>query len=216
MTKVCLLDNDIIHKLIALQLFDEAISVLQLATTDLRVLPTAKFVFQRKRKQNIQYPDEIWAKVIHLVEACSTLSDPSPEQAEASAIETKQLERFRNEIQVGEAALIVATRLEPNFLLVSGDKRCMKGLAAIPQPIYQRLCGRMICLEQIILKLISELGFEAVRDRVLPMVDCDKTLKICFGYSMPAIEESVISGLTSYINEIHKYAPALLMALELI
>ena len=214
MAKVCFLDNDIIHKLVAFQLFEEAIAVLQIVKTDLRVLPTARFFFQAKRKQQIQYPDAVWAEVINLVAACSIIPEPSPEQAQASIEETRQLEKFKHEIQAGEATLIVATRLEPDFLLLSGDKRCMKALAAVPEPIYQRLCGRVVCLEQIILKLILTLGFETVRDRILPMVDCDKTLKICFGYSMSASEASVVAGLTSYISDIHEDAPALLMRLE--
>lgn len=214
MTKLCFVDNDIITKLVAFQLFEEAIAVLQVIKTDLRVLPTAKFVFQAKRKQQVHYPDEVWAAVIDLVTTCSTLAEPSFEQTEASLEETRQLEHFKDEIQAGEAALIVATRLEPDFLLFSGDKKCMKALATIPKPIYQRLCGRVVCLEQMILKLIQKLGFEAVRDRILPMVNFDKTLKICFGYSTPAPKETVLVGLNSYISEIYACAPNLLMSLE--
>jgi hypothetical protein len=68
----------------------------------------------------------------------------------------------------------------------------------------------VICLEQIILKLIEVNGFKFVRDRILPMVSCDKSLQICFGVSSPATEENVIAGLTSYINEIRQQAPDLL------
>lgn len=96
------------------------------------------------------------------------------------------------------------------FLLLSGDKNCMSGLAAIPEQIYKRLCGRVICLEQIILKLIEVKGFVFVRDRVLPMVSCDKSLQICFGVSSPANEENVSVGLNSYINDIRQQAPNLL------
>jgi len=71
LAKVCFLDNDIIHKLVAFQLFEEAIAVLQIVKTDLRVLPTARFFFQAKRKQQIQYPDAVWAEVSNLVAACS-------------------------------------------------------------------------------------------------------------------------------------------------
>jgi hypothetical protein len=49
-----------------------------------------------------------------------------------------------------------------------------------------------------------------VRDRILPMVSCDKSLQICFGVSSPATEENVIEGLNSYINDIRQQAPNLL------
>ncbi|MCA6573230.1 MAG: hypothetical protein IM537_07050 [Pseudanabaena sp. M57BS1SP1A06MG] len=94
--------------------------------------------------------------------------------------------------------------------MLSGDKNCITQLAAIPEQIYKRLCGRVICLEQLILKLIEVKGFVFVRDRVLPMVSCDKSLQICFGYSSSASEENVIVGLNSYINDIRQQAPNLL------
>lgn len=86
----------------------------------------------------------------------------------------------------------------------------MRGLAAIPAPIYRRLCGQVICLEQIILKLIEVEGFEFVRDRVLPMASFDKSLQICFGLVNPATGENVIAGLNSYINDIRQQVPNLL------
>jgi hypothetical protein len=73
-----------------------------------------------------------------------------------------------------------------------------------------RLGGRVICLEQIILKLIEVKGFVFVRDRVVPMVSCDKSLQICFGYSISASEENVVAGLNSYINDVRQQAPNLL------
>jgi hypothetical protein len=208
LAKVCFLDNDIIHKLVAFQLFDEAIAIsdLQIDKTNLRVLPTAKHFFRGKQKKNGASPDPVLAEVIELVSNCaSAISDID----DAVTEELMQLQQV-TEIHEGERALIVATRSQTDFLLLSGDKRCMRGLAKIPEQIYKRLSGRVICLEQIILKLIEFQGFEFVRDRVLPMVSCDKSLQICFGVSSSVSEENVIAGLNSYINEIRQQAPNLL------
>jgi hypothetical protein len=206
LAKVCFLDNDITHKLVAFQLFDEAIATLQIDKNSLQVLPTAKFFFQRKQKKKGASPDEFLAVVIELVSSCvSVIADVNDTVTE----ELNQLRQVEG-IDEGEAALIVATRSQTDFLLLSGDKRCMRGLAKIPEQIYKRLSGRVICLEQIILKLIEFQGFEFVRDRVLPMVSCDKSLQICFGVSSPATEENVIEGLNSYINDIRQQAPNLL------
>lgn len=206
MAKVCFLDNDITYKLVAFQLFDAAIATLQIDKTSLQVLPTAKFFFQRKQKKKGAFPDEVLAAVIDLVSSCdSVIADVD----DAVAEELSQLRQVEG-IDEGEATLIVATRSQTDFLLLSGDKRCMRGLEKIPKHIYKRLCGRLICLEQIILKLIEVRGFVFVRDRILPMVSCDTSLQICFGYSTPATEENVIAGLSSYINEIRQQAPNLL------
>jgi len=206
LAKVCFLDNDITYKLVAFQLFDEAIATLQIEKTELQVLPTAKFFFQRKQKKQGDSPDLVLAQVIDLVRNCIPVNPELDAMSTEELILLKQVEG----IHEGEAALIVATRSQADFLLLTGDKNCMQALAAIPESIYKRLCGRVICLEQIVLKLIEVKGFEFVRDRVLPMVSCDITLKICFGYSTPTTEESVASGLNSYINAIHKNAPRLL------
>lgn len=206
LAKVCFLDNDITYKLAAFQLFDEAIDTLQIKKTNLQVLPTAKFFFRGKQQKKGKSPDPVLAAVIELVHACTSASVG---QDEASSEELIQLKKIEG-IHEGEAALIAATRSQADFLLLTGDKNCMKALSVIPEAIYQRLCGRVVCLEQIILKLIKVKGFEFVRDRILPMVSCDRSLQFCFGYSTPAPEESVILGLTGCIDEIEQHAPDLL------
>lgn len=208
MAKVCFLDNDITYKLVAFQLFDEAIAIpkLQIDKANLRVLPTAKHFFRGKQKKNGASPDPVLTAVIELVSSCASAIS---EVDDAFTEESNQLRQVEG-IHEGEQTLILATRSQTDFLLLSGDKNCMTQLAAIPEQIYKRLCGRVICLEQIILKLIEVKGFEFVRDRVLPMVGCDKSLQICFGYSTLATEENVIAGLNSYINEIRQQAPDLL------
>ena len=208
MAKVCFLDNDIIHKLVAFQLFDEAIAIseLQIDKTSLRVLPTAKHFFRGKQKKNGASPDPILTAVIELVSGCASAIYGVDDVVAQELAELKQVEG----IHEGEQTLIVATRSQTDFLLLSGDKNCMRGLAAIPAPIYRRLCGRVICLEQIILKLIEVKGFVFVRDRVLAMASFDKSLQICFGLVTPATKENVIAGLNSYINDIRQQVPNLL------
>ncbi len=192
----------------AFQLFDEAIAIpkLQIDKASLRVLPTAKHFFRGKQKKNGVSPDLVLTAVIELVSSCASAIS---EVDDAFTEESNQLRQVEG-IHEGEQTLILATRSQTDFLLLSGDKNCMRGLAAIPEQIYKRLCGRVICLEQIILKLIEVRGFVFVRDRVLPMVNCDKSLQICFGFSSPATEENVFAGLNSYINDIRQQAPNLL------
>ncbi len=209
MAKVCFLDNDIIRKLIAFGLFEEALAILQITKADLRVLTTAKFVFRKEQNKQKRHTPKVWAEVIELVENCSTISETTDDLAEV-----KQLEQFRNVIHEGEATLILATRGEIDFLLLSGDKNFMKALALIPdRTIYNRLCGRVVCLEQFVLKLIEVKGFIWVKQRVLPERDCDGALKACFGSGEQATEANVRETLISYIKEVTDAAPNLLMNL---
>lgn len=209
MAKVCFLDNDIIRKLIAFGLFEEAIAILQITKADLRVLPTAKFFFRSKQKKQVQHTDKVWTEVVALVESCSTISETIDDLAEA-----EQLEQFKEVIHEGEATLIFATRGQIDFLLLSGDKNFMKAHALIrDQTIYNRLCGKVICLEQFVLKLIEVKGFSWVKERVLPERDCDRALKACFGSGEQATEANVKETLKNYIKEVTDAAPNLLMNL---
>jgi hypothetical protein len=202
-------DNDILLKLTAFQLFEEAIAVLNLSPSDLRVLPTARFVFRRKRDQQVSYPDPVWAMAIERVERYQ-----SANTTDARVLaEVQRLEKFRNQIHEGETALIAATCIEADFVLLSGDKACFKALPQVSAEIYDRLCGRVVCLEQVVLKLIQVLGFDVVKERVLPLAHCDTVIRICFGYSEPALEDNVKDGLQSYIRELDTICPGLLVKL---
>ena len=198
---ICFLDNDILIKLSAFGLFDEVVAILNLDWTQLQVISTAQYAF-RSKAFIAKYSESVCQKAIAITQKCQKVMVEN-------SLEAELLNGFAG-IDIGEAALIVATRSQTDFLLLSGDKNCMTQLATIPEQIYKRLCGRVICLEQIILKLIEVRDFVFVRDRVLPMVSCDKSLQICFGYSTPASEENVIAGLNSYINDIRQQTPNLL------
>jgi hypothetical protein len=68
-------------------------------------------------------------------------------------------------IDRGEALLISATANVDVFWLTTGDKRCINAVASSGlEDIERRLAGRVVCLEQVILKLIDREGFELVRD----------------------------------------------------
>ena len=206
------IDNDILLKLVAFQLFDDAIASLGLLQKDLRVLPTAKYVFRRKRSQQFAYSDEIWRTAIAIVESCKTIPSPASPLSPDIAAEACQLDTLES-IHEGEASLILSTCNVEAFLLISGDKNCIKGLSQLSTRSYQRLCGRVVCLEQIVLKLIGALGFEAVASRIYPFCHYDTSIQFCFGYSEPATESQVRDALQSCIREVNTAAPGLLVKL---
>ncbi len=149
---------------------------------------------------------------IAFVNSCQTIAVRQPTELKNVPTEYKQLAPFR-QIDAGEADLIVATANLTDFLLLSGDKRCFKALPAIPAPIYARLQGKAVCLEQVVLKLIDVLGFQEVCTRIKPAIHHDKAIYFFFGYSQLAPEPQVREALQSCINEIHSAAPGLLAKL---
>lgn len=200
---VCFLDNDIILKLAAYDLFVEVIAAFDLTWQDLRVLNTAIYSMQAKNKAKYYSPEGI-KRAISIVEQCQT-------------VQTQPTDEFQlllriDEIDEGEASLIATTATESAFWLMTGDKRCLKALVSDQSiaSIRQRLVGHTICLEQILLKLISIHGIDWVRHKVSVVPDCDKAIKIAFGWSIPADETSVKESLNSYIKDLEKQSQGLL------
>jgi hypothetical protein len=204
---VCFLDNDIIHKLVALNLFYDAIDALDIDRSNMQVLPTARYVFPKLKKKAKQYSDLVWDAAIAVVNGCQPISS---ELNAEYLIELEYLQGFRDEIHAGERELILATRSAPDFLLLTGDKVCMRALPQLKAEIYGRLAGRVICFEQVVLLLIRRLGFERVKVQVVPMRECDTALRACFGSGERATEENVVMAWEGYVEELRRLAPGLL------
>jgi hypothetical protein len=207
MSRVCFLDNDIIHKLVALNLFYDAIDALQVDRSNMQVLPTARYWFQGQKRKARQYSDLIWDAGIAVVSGCQPIR---VERDAGCLAEIEYLSQFQNEIHVGEQELILATRSTPDFLLLTGDKVCMGALPQLKPEIYGRLVGRVICFEQVVLLLIRRLEFERVKAQVVPMRECDTALRACFGSGEQATEENVVMALSGYIEDLRVQAPGLL------
>jgi hypothetical protein len=200
---ICFLDNDILLKLTAFDVFEEAIATLDLNWQNLRILNTAIHIFKGK-KVAAQYSEAVRQKAIDIVQTCKAI--PTEDSDEFSL-----LQKIDN-IDPGEATLIAATARESEFWLITGDKCCLNALSEDPrlELVARRLFGRIICLEQLIEKLISTHGFDWVQQRIFPARSCDRTIKIIFGWSEPADATSVCEGLQSYICDLQQRSPNLL------
>jgi hypothetical protein len=203
---ICFLDNDILLKLSAVDLLDESIAALGFNPEDLRVLDTARHVFRRNRKVSTKYSEVVRDRAIEFVKTCQTIV---PEVTGEFIVLNRLLD-------VGEATLVAATCEVLPFVLMTGDKRCLQVLAAQAElaEVRQRLQGRVICLEQVILRLIQRSGFDWVKARVVPMMACDMALRACFGSGALATETNVVEALEGYIATLRQDAPGLLADLE--
>jgi len=118
------------------------------------------------------------------------------------------------EIDPGEIILLSATTRLDDYLLLTGDKRCLRAVATCPEcaEIARRIQGKVVCFEQIIYRVIDRLGFEPVRAKVVPVTHgCDTALRAAFGSGMQATQPNVVARLESDIAEIRGYGIDLLM-----
>lgn len=205
MRRICFLDNDIILKLVACNLFSEALRSLNLLESDLRVLSDAKYVFRNSRRISRKYPLEIRESAILIVERCQNIQPELSEELRNLQIEG---------LDPGEMILISATKQEESFYLTTGDKRCITVLANSTEPgllaIRERLAGKLVCLEQLILKIISVEGFDITLNKILPGREYDKALKAIFGSGERCTQDNVLMALQAYINNLRDNAQGLL------
>ncbi|MGK3988217.1 hypothetical protein WME99_34565 [Sorangium sp. So ce136] len=198
LTRELYVDNDIIHKLSALGIADEALGVLHGSRKSARILVTAKYalhVVKTPEKGVRKYTESVHARICEFVMGAS-------EVEEAVSVEDTDVLNAVLGIDVGEAVLISCASRSPDSLLLTGDKRSLQALSKDKacEPIFQRLAGRVLSLEHIVLELIRVQGFERVRQLVVPAMQCDTALRSAFGSGMQAQESSVVQALQAYIS----------------
>ena len=204
MSAICFLDNDAILKLTACNLLAEAMLCLGVERADIYVLESAQHVFRSNQRLRRNYSEQTCDLAIEFVLGCQVITPPT------DLNELEMLNQIVN-IDRGEALLISATANVDVFWLTTGDKRCINAVASSGlEEIERRLAGRVVCLEQVILKLIDREGFELVRDRVIPGRDCDKVLKSAFGSGRYAEQKNVVETLESYVLDLRNSSQGLL------
>jgi hypothetical protein len=206
---ICLSDNDVIHKLAACDLAAEALAALGLGFGDVRVLPTAKHKFgltKNQAKAEQRYGPEVLARIRDLLGRVSEIDVVPPVHELEVLVETEG-------IDTGEAILFASAACLGGAMLATGDKRSLRALAssAACRGIAGRIAGRVICLEQIIYKVIGHLGFPRAKEKIVPARGCDTALRAAFGSGEAATEENVLAGLESYIAELRALPVALLV-----
>jgi hypothetical protein len=195
MGMVYFLDNDVILKLTTYRMLDEALDGLEIDRSDIRVLESARFVFEKHKKAIEKYSSETRESAINFIK-------PRTKIAAQNNDEYKLL-IAQNGIDIGEATLITATIQESASFLVSGDKKCLNALVSKDlDSIHKKMQGRVICLEQIICRSIEIQGFGWVLDRIIPNLACDATLRAAFGSGSKSQYETVLGTLNSYIQDL--------------
>jgi hypothetical protein len=137
----------------------------------------------------------------------------------AAAAELEVLaQRAGLELDAGESQLaaMVAARGIPS--LDTGDKRAIRGFDALVSrsPTCTDLCGRVRCLEQLVLRVWRETpdDFPSIANDVCAEPGVDKTLSICFScYSNAGTTfDGVCAALANYIEALQHDAPKVLVS----
>jgi hypothetical protein len=205
---IAFVDNDIVVKLAALDLCDEAFRVLGVKCGEIQVLPTAKYrlyVAKNREKGILRWGAEIHSRIqAFLSQVCETPGSPDPgdEQSLANIMG----------VDPGEAILFSAASRLQDSRIVTGDKKSVVALASEPKckELVEKLAGRVVCLEQVVRDTIDDLGFAKVLPRVTTGVHQDSALRIVFSSGILTQETDVRDGLRSYIEDLRKASAGML------
>jgi len=206
------IDNDIIKKLATFQLFSQTISLFDSSYNQVNILETAKYKFEADWKKfeagrSRKVEDKIinYKEILKLTQALPNISQASVNQElfiTLSSIEN---------IDQGDAILASHTiniiQKDISAKIFTGDKRFIQALAKVDLPIIREsLENRPWCLEQLILKNIEAYGFEAIRDLVVPVRECDTAVMEGFESN----EENSCATLKSYVEVLRQETGSLL------
>jgi hypothetical protein len=215
MADAVLLDNDIMLKACSFSMVEEVVHLLGMIG-GIWILGTARFVLQKRisRSGRIINRGEVAAALEHLLKTTSTIEPDGAEIAFAAELEEAAQKRALD-FDSGESLLLAVLILRSCALLLTVDKRAIHAMEPIAtsDPRIGKVAGKIACLEQLMMALLKRYGAEVVRDRVCREPDTDKSLAICFSCNGNSfVLGHAVEGLRSYIGDIRKRAPTILIA----
>lgn len=202
------LDNDVLGKLASWDLLEDGVRACGFELSDARYLPTTPYWLGLAGKRKCRYPPEVQDRLRALLSAGKSCADaPATDEAILPKVA---------DIDAGEAILLAQTARSATSLLATGDKRCIRALVAAPDcsTFVSKLAGRILCLEQVLLRVIVRLGFEEVKQRVVGsnQLALDTSVRAAFGSGIQADDVNACASLESRVRSLAVEAAGMLAA----
>jgi len=209
-------DNDILYKASWYGLVRELLSAIPSEPKETLVLGHARFVVGKRLERQGKKGLANAAKALaHLNDVLQELTQAEPSAEEQSF--AARLENIAQDAGValdpGESLLCAIVVHRGLDRLATGDKRAICALEVISRRVEEvrQIPGRVVCLEQMFLRLLGRQSPEAIRAAVCGEPHVDRALTACFACSSPTVgPEDWLAGLTSYIQALRAEAPTLL------
>jgi hypothetical protein len=183
-----LLDTDAFCKLAASNLLHDAAQALGAVLNDCGRLPALPHMLRRGSLPR-RYGENGCAAMLQIAVTIPSVPQPSDDWLDPLAQVLA--------IDPGEA-LIFAVAAESGAMIVSSDKRALGALKDL-EAYREALAGRIVVLEALLLELCRKLGADVVRQRVRPLVELDRVVRICF-----SAESDPEEGLRSYCRDLQR------------
>lgn len=196
-----LVDNDVLIKLAHWGLLERLAPIFGAETSQVAALESLQFRARRVDKRLFSSTEVAQSLVEFLAR---TTSVPVAEPAELA-----QLQDIVG-LDAGEVALAAACLSDPEALLITGDKRAISALVtSCPPEIKERLCGRVICLEQLLVLMADQDPSYMVIEGIMRCREIDTAARAVVGPS-GCSESSFREGMGAYINDLRRSSGPLL------
>lgn len=204
------LDNDVLLKLASWNLLEEGVRACGFERAAVRHLPTTRFWLGLAGKKNSKHPPEVQERLTEFLAVAKACND-DPAEGDAAL-------PLVNDVDPGDAILFAQAARSSGALLATGDKRCIRAVAGAPTyaSIVALMAGRVLCLEQVLLRAITNIGFEEVKGRVVGsnQLTLDTAVRAAFGSGMEADQFNACGSLEGRVRSLAADAGGMLAAQE--
>ena len=196
-----LIDNDVLIKLAHWGLLASLPKAFGLQWSDAATLESIKFRAMRAD-----------AKLFRTEDIARVLSAQLAHAAELPAPRPEDLSLLQDIVglDAGEVELIAACLATSDAIFITGDKRALRALA---QPelaaIAEQLAGRIVCLEQVLMRIADAGEAQFMIDGIAPHRDLDTAIR-CIISAHGCSEDNLREGLRSYTVDLRKETGRLL------
>lgn len=209
-----LVDNDILLKGVCYDLLDELFSLKLTPAGMLGILGAARFVVTKKiRRRALKRGEESAIKSLEdFIQRVAIVEPTNDEQLLAADFELAA-QRAGVALDIGESQLCAVLVLRAVRQLCTGDKRAIHAMQELLEvdTRLQPLCGKVKCLEQLVLQSITEDNISRFRAAICAEPKIDLALTICFSCSSRDVSlEEIGCALDSYINDLRRRARQIL------
>jgi hypothetical protein len=209
-------DNDVLFKGACYGLLFSLVEIIPCQPTDVGVLGAAPFVVRNlfwhaRIAGDPEAAIRSWEEFYNQAEVL----EPSIQEVKLAAELEFTAQVSNLSLDSGESQLC-AIAIERGSKLITGDKRAITCLAEILAQHRRAPAGKVLCLEQLFLKLLIRLDPLEIRRAVCKEIGIDRALSACFscyrgnGEDEGGDPNSWSEGLASYISELRKVAGTIL------
>jgi hypothetical protein len=210
-----LMDNDVILKACCYDVVDEVIGCVAGKARPVHALGVVQYVLAKaiSKRSNIANKERATDRLAHLLGSVALIEPNGDELLLAAEFEETAQSRGVD-LDGGESQLLAVLIRRSAALLLTGDKRAIRAIESVVQArgCNEQAARRVACLEQIVMALVGRHGAETIHWHVCGEAAVDKSLAVCFSCSSGSCHpESILEGLASYIADLRRQAPCVLV-----